>query len=470
MRSRPLLFLTSFSLFSLLAAPALATESLRVVTFNVLDIGTNGSAQNTALKAVLTRVNADVCLLQEVDQFEAGLVPSFAASIGYPHIRNSGIAGTMTGGLMVSVLSKYPILGSVAWNSKTISGDSSANDMSRGILQVTIDVPDVCQPVTLFTFHIKSGSGSTNDFRRAVEILRLKKVIEDYVAANPEHDVIFGGDFNNDPAFGPFGQTFNSLPGGLPQSYNLGNDISFPIVFDPFVTVAAIAGKGYAYVSATHEESNTLDSTIQSGLTLDYIWRAPLEIPALGDEVYTSVADNGVDDAPTGQWLYKNGAALSSTTLSTASDHFPVFADFLLESCHGVRYGFPSAGDHLLAARGGITGIGTVGDASFGLKSIYAKPNTPCLLVLGQFKLSPPFGFSLSPFVPGAFLAVSPVAWYGIFAATSDAGGRVTYPLPLPPVPGIAGFPLLSQWFINDPAAPNGVGNVSDAYEFYVQP
>ena len=71
---------------------------------------------------------------------------------------------------------------------------------------------------------------------------------------------------------------------------------------------------------------------------------------------------------------------------------------------------------------------------------------------------------------PGAFLAVSPVAWYGIFPATSDAGGRVVYPLPLPPVPGIAGVPLLSQWFVNDPAAPNGVGNVSDAYEFHVQP
>ena len=467
MRLHPFLIV---SLVSVLASAAHGTEALRVVTFNVKDLGSNGSSQNAALKAVLSRIDADVCLLQEVDLFEAAQVPSFGFSIGYPYFRNSGTSGTMTGDLMVSVLSKHPILGSVSWNSKTISGDGTANDITRNILQVTIDVPDVCEPVALFTFHFKASGGATNDFRRAVENIRLKQVVEAYIGANPDHHIVFGGDFNVDPAFGPFGQTFNSLPSGLPATFDLGNDLSFPITYDPFTTVAGIAGKGFSFVPATHEDSTVVDSTFSSGSTIDFLWRSPLELAVLGDEVYTSIADNGVDDAPTGQWLYKSGGALSSSTLATASDHFPVYADFLLESCDGARFGFPSVGDHLLAARSGITGQGTVGDSTFGLKAVYAKPNTPCLLVLGQFKLAPPFGLSLNPYVPGAFLAVSPVASYGIFPATSDPTGRVAYPLPLPPVPGIAGFPLLSQWFVNDPAAPNGVGNVSDAYEFFVLP
>lgn len=456
---------------ALLSPEIRATERVRVVTFNVKDVGTNGSAQQNALKAVLTRIDADVCLLQEVDTSEASIVPSFGASIGYPFFKSSGTSGTLSGGLMVSVLSRHPISSSVAWTAASASGDPTANDITRNILQVTLDVPDVCDPVTVFTFHLKAISGSTNEFRRAVEILRLKKVVEAYAATHPTHNIVFGGDLNVNLNDAPFGQTFNSLPSGLPQTYKLGNDVTFPVTYDPFQTIASFGGLGFSIVDATHEDSSTDYSTFQSGGgRLDYLWRRSLTTPVLGDEVYSSFTDNGIDDAPVGQWIWKSGAPPISNAISTASDHYPVVSDFLFESCAGARYGFGSSGAHLLISRAGITGSGTVGDATFGLKAVYAPPNTPCLLVLGMFKLSPPFGFPLTPYVPGAFLHVSPSSMYGIFPATTDGAGRATFGLPLPPVPGIAGAPLLSQWFVNDPAAPNGVGNMSDAYEFYVQP
>ncbi|MFG0316433.1 MAG: endonuclease/exonuclease/phosphatase family protein, partial [Planctomycetota bacterium JB042] len=407
------------------APAALATERLRVVTFNVKDVGSNGSSQQNALKAVLSRIDADVCLLQEVDVVEAGLVPSFGASIGYPYFKNSGTSGTLSGGLMVAVLSRHPIVSSVSWSAAMASGDPTANDITRNLLQVTIDVPDACDPVVLFTFHLKASGGSTNEFRRAIELLRLKKVVETYVAAHPTHHVILGGDFNEDLGDAPFGQSFSSLPSGLPQTFKLGNDVQFPVTYDPFQTVQSIGGLGLAVVDATQEDSTGQYATFQSGgARLDYLFRRPLALPTLGDEVYSSFVDNGVDDAPTGQWLWKTGAPPPSNAVSTASDHYPVFADLLLESCAGVRYGFGSAGAHLLTARAGITGDGAVGDAAFGLKAVYTPPHASCLLVLGMFKLSPPFGLSLNPYVPGAFLHVSPVSLYGIFPVTADSAGR----------------------------------------------
>ncbi len=463
-RSRALLLAVA-----LLLQTASATELVRIATYNIEDLGSFGSAQSNALASVLNRVHADIVLVQELDDAEGGPFGTFGSANGYPYSRFAGTSGTLTGGLMNGVLSKYPILSHVSWNATSISGDPSANDITRNVLQVTISIPNVCEPVTVFSLHLKAGSTQTDDFRRAVELMRVKQVVEDYLALNPSHHVFIGGDLNDDVGDGPFGATFNSLPSGLPQTYKLGNDVSFPVVYDPFVLLSSIGGIGMQPVFATHEDSTTVDATRTSGRRLDYIYVRKLTATK-GDEVYYSPADNGVDDGPSGNWLYKNGVPLPSGTTGAASDHYTPYCDYLMEGCDGLRYGFGSAGDHLLIPSAGIRGGAGIGDSSFGLRAFAAKPNAPATLILGQAKLSPPFGFSLAPWVPGGSLHVSPAGLFGLFNVLADGTGRATFPLPLPSDSNLIGLSLNSQWFVADPGAPNGVGAMSDAYEVIVQP
>lgn len=448
---------------------ASATESLRVATFNMLSINLGTSAY-TALLNTLARIDADVVFLQEVEGApEAAQVATLATAAGYPFFRVGNVSGTLSGDLRNAVLSRHPISASTSWSAKVISGDNSANDITRDILQVVLAVPEVCDPVGVFTVHLKAGSTSTDDFRRAVELLRLKQVVQSFLTQNPTGRVIIGGDFNDDLGDGPFGFTFNSLPSGLPQTYQLGNDISFPVVYDPFLTVASIGGQAFSAVDAQQEDSSNDFTRIASQRRLDYLFR-PFNMLTLGDEVYYSQLDNGVDDGTIGSFLYKSGAPLSSSTSSTASDHLPVFGDFLLESCDGTRYGFGYPGSHNLVPRAGIRGGAHVNSPGFGFRLRYGAPNQTGVLVFGSQKLSPPLGFSLTPFVPGAFLHVSVAGSYGLFAVATNAQGDAEFPLALPNQPTLAGLTFDTQWFVNDPAGPNGVGAMSDAYEVVIAP
>lgn len=450
-------------------SPALATEKLRVATYNVegIDVSTAGY---TSLVDVLKRMNADVVMIEEVDgSTEATQVAALATAAGYGHSRVANAASSLTGGLRNAVLSKYPITSHVSWTSPAISGDPSANDITREILQVTVSVPQVCQPVAFFVVHLKASSTSTDKFRRAVEILRLKKVIENYKNANPAHHIVLGGDFNDDVGDAPFGNTFNSQPSGLPASYDLGSDISFPVVYDPFNTIAAIGGLALQFLDSTLEDCSTCYLTrAASGRRLDYVW-TPFNTIRLGDETYSSTVDNGVDDAAIGNFMRKSLTPLASGASASAADHYPVFGDLLYESCHGSRFGTASQGSHLLGPRAGIRGTPVLGDANFAFRLRYGRPSSPAVLVFGQNKLAPPFGLPLAPYVPGANLYVDITTYYGLFSFATDSAGNADFPLPLPAVPAYAGLKFDTQWFVADAGSPNGIGAMSDAYEVVLQ-
>lgn len=452
-----------------LCSSAFATEKLRVATYNVegIDFSTAGY---TSLVDVLKRMNADVVMIEEVDgSSEASQIGTLATAAGYSHWRVANASSSLTGGLRNAVLSKHPIASHVSWTSPAISGDPSANDITREILQVTVSVPQVCQPVAFFVVHLKASSTSTDDFRRAVEILRLKKVIENYKNANPAHHIVLGGDFNDDVNDGPFGNTFNTQPGGLPASYDLGSDLSFPIVYDPFNTIAAIGGLSMQYLDSTLEDCSTCYLTrAASGRRLDYVW-TPFSTIRLGDETYASSVDNGVDDGAIGNFMRKSLTPQPSGASASAADHYPVFGDLLYESCHGSRFGTASSGSHLLGPRAGIRGTPVLGDGTFAFRLRNARPSSPAVLVFGQNKLSPPFGFPLAPYVPGANLYVDVNTAYGLFTFATDAAGNADFPLPLPAVPGYAGLKFDTQWFVADAGSPNGVGAMSDAYEVVLQ-
>ncbi len=458
--------LAVLALAPLVARDARATERLRVATYNVQSLETGGPGY-TALVSVINRVGADVVLLQEITgATEATQVAALASATGYSYSGCGSISGTLSGDLRNAVMSRYPISTFTSWNAKTISGDLAANDICRDIVQAVIDVPNVCAPVAVFSLHLKAGSTSTDDFRRAVELLRVKKVVENWLAAHPDHHVVIGGDFNENVFDGPFGNTFNSLPSGLPGSYHLGNDVTFPVVYNPFVAIAGFGGIGLTYADTTQEDCTSCYATRpSSGRRLDYLFARSSDL-VLGDEIYASPVDNGVDDGAPGNILRKTGSPLASGTSVAASDHFTVFADYLLESCDGSRYGIPYPGEFALSPRAGIAGTAAPGNPGFAARLVNARPSASVVCVLGRSVLLP--GFPLAPYVPGASLYVNPADAYGFFPLATDTNGRAALPLPLYSSPTLIGIPFRVQWFVTDAAAQNGIGAMSDAYDVTV--
>ena len=331
--SSGLRFRLALSLFLVVLLPGLqGQQPLRVATWNVQSLGSPGSTQWNELVAGLNRVGADVVAIQEIDAFDVSNVGTLASQAGYPHFVVASTTGTMTGGLRNAVFSQHPIVFSASHGSASISGDPAANDITRDILEVHVQVPGAAAVTAFFVMHLKAGWGSVNDFRRAVEIQRLSQVWNVFRTANPGAVSVILGDFNDDVDDGPFGIVFNSPPSSnqLPSTYHLGNDISFPLVYDPFAT---FTNQGAFISDATHEDSTTLYLTRpSSGRRLDYILLEGGGVQVVGDEVYNSVRDNGVDDPPVGNWLPKWGAPLPSGSSADASDHLPVFGDLTLGS------------------------------------------------------------------------------------------------------------------------------------------
>lgn len=451
-----------------LSSTLFATDSVRVATYNVEALNFGSSGYQALIDSV-KRLDADVILLEEITQStDVNQMPSFAASCGYPFFFVGTAQGTLTGNLRNAVMSRYPFSFTKSWGADDISSDPTANDITRDIVEVDIQISDVCPKLGFFAVHLKSGSTSLDSFRRAVELLRVKKVIENWLVANPTGQVFLAGDFNDDINDAPFGNVYNSLPSGLPVTYDLGSDISFPVVYDPFNTVASIGGIQLTPVTATQEDCTSCFATrSSSGRRLDYIF-ARFSTLVLGDEVYASPKDNGTDESPIGNYLRKANATLPSTTSDDAADHYPVFADFLLNSCDGTRYGSAYPGQYNLSPRAGIKGIAKPGNAAFGMRVVYARPNSSAILVLGANKLNPPFGLSAAPYVPGATLFVDVITAYGFFVTATDAKGKSNFGLPIPNTPSLIGTPFEAQWFVTDPSGPNAVGSMSDAYSVTV--
>lgn len=312
----------------LLLLPLGAQSTLRVASYNVQSLGPVGSPSWNAARSTLTRLSADFVALQEVADGESAQLPLLAGQAGYAHSFSAANSGTLSGGIRVGFLSRLPVLGTTVHTAATLSQDPGANDIGRSILEARVELPNGGGLLGVFVVHLKAGTSSEDDFRRMVEIVRLGQALDAFVAAHPGAPWVVAGDWNEDQGDGPFTNTFTQIPGSVPPSYSLGSDISLPLPYRPF---QAITGRGGVVLFATQEDTTSVDATRPaSGRRLDYVMHRGLTI--VGDEIYNSVRDNGVDDPPVGNWLPKAGTPLGSGTSLQASDHLPVFADAQLSA------------------------------------------------------------------------------------------------------------------------------------------
>lgn len=466
--------------FALFASPTSAQTTFRYASWNIEATGTTGSLQWTSAATILSRIDADVVGVEEItNQSEVTSFPAFAAAAGYPYNAVSTISGTLSGNLYVGVLSKFPIVSVDSFSSAEISGDSTANDISRDILQVQVQAPNAAEPTGIFVVHLKSGTGAANNFRRAVEIKRLIQVVGAFKVAHPNRPFLISGDFNEDIFDAPFGNVYTTPPTGLPTTYDLGSDITLPVTYDPFNQLTAT---GLAIADATQEDSTSLYATRQSsGRRIDYIFY-PSTVTVIGDEVYNSARDNGTDDAPAGNWLAKTGVPPVSTASNDAADHFTVFADLSVQQMPQMLY--PGSNEDFVL-KTGINGTPTTGvgldvkQASTGdlLFINFASPSgtfdlMPPLLVGQQFATGfPPAGALPGLWVntQGGQIIINGLA-PGPFGLTEvivpGTGNTHIFQIPA----GIAGTSVILQSLAVAGYAANGIFAMSDAHEIRMVP
>ncbi|MBN2055684.1 endonuclease/exonuclease/phosphatase family protein [bacterium] len=299
---------------------------VRVMTFNVHSIGEPAEPEHEALRSIVERICPDIAMFQEVRAgSDVENLEVLADETGFPYFEVSAKSGTLSGNLLTACISAYPIQSSVSWSAAAVSGDPEANDITRDLFECRIALPGG-HYLGVFPAHLKAYTDYTSKFRRQVELIRTNQVIQSYRSAYPNDHVVYAGDLNSDIDDGPFGSpTYTSLPSGLPASYRLGSDITFPVIYDPFETILAM---DLALTDPTWEDSTDAYSTYPSyDSRIDYVWYS-MGLTDIGDEVYYSGRDDGEDDAPPGNWMYKCGEPLSADISPAASDHLAVFVDF----------------------------------------------------------------------------------------------------------------------------------------------
>ena len=300
-----------------LGIPSVSAIEIRIATYNVLTgIGNTGANGREELEAVIARINPDVLALQEVTGNDLkGPLNQLAERMDYRFVF-APVTALDTGSRVV-ILSKFPFSEN---SSKSIISPPGANDMTRAAAAVIVDVPGTENDPTIVTAHLKCCFDQDDPFRRAVEMLRIRRYLEEQ-ELDKDDNIFVLGDFNllgNDIVF-------ESLPPGLPQSYRLGNDIEYDVKYfaDPtnYFTSLALVNPGFR-----QQDGVTTDTYRGSNTILDYILVSnsiARRTPAT--EVYNSALDTS------NSGLSKEGSPLPRGTSDKASDHYPVFGDFELD-------------------------------------------------------------------------------------------------------------------------------------------
>ncbi len=465
------------SLLLLFTLSAIGQTTVRLATYNVQALGTQGSNEWSRAASVLNRVDADVVGIQEITQnVEVGLFPIFSGNAGYPHYAIGSTSGTMSGALRNGVLSAHPITYSKSHSSTDLSGDSSANDISRDIFEAHIQVPGEQEVLGVFVIHLKASSGGTNRFRRTIELFRLAQAVNQFRAIHPNAPYAILGDMNEDLDDSPFSNSWTGLPSGLPQTYSLGSDVSFPLSYAPFSHLSLSTSTTIA--DATQEDSTTLYITRDaSGRRLDYIFYST-ELTNNGDEVYNSARDDGIDNFPVGNWLAKAGSPLPTSYSLEASDHFLVFGDFSMGT---ALANYPGSGEDF------VLGTGINQSPTTGPGEDIKAANTGDLLYLnyaspsGLYDLSPPlviaqiYANGASPFgslpnlwinVFGGFVVLGGSSANGFqLLITPNGGNTHLFQIPV----GLGGTSVIFQALALNNIAANNLFAITDAHRIDMQ-
>jgi endonuclease/exonuclease/phosphatase family metal-dependent hydrolase len=296
------------------------SEPLRIATWNVEGLDAPGSIRFEAVRTILDRLDADVVGLNEIDTVARGNVQSLADALGYDVVVTAtddqfGEAGN-------AVLARIELIDSELPTAAELSGDPSANDVTRRPVVVTLRVATSGQTLTVVSQHWKSGDLDPIDvFRRNVDGIRTAQAI----AAHADSDLqVVMGDVNAELGEVPAGPAlFTEVPAGAPFSFRLGSDVAARVAADGLVNdpFAPLRDVGLVPVGAVQRDGEPATRP-ESGRRLDYLF---VNDAAGGAWPRTEVYNTRHDALP---GLADGGdVAPGYNSSNHASDHLPVLME-----------------------------------------------------------------------------------------------------------------------------------------------
>jgi len=196
-------------------------------------------AKLTALATVLLRVDADVVLLQEVEN--RAILGRLAARAGYPDARL--VEGSDPRGIDVAALSRLPIEAYVSHLGET---DAAGRRLwPRDCVEVHVRVGG--RALVLVGSHFSSAL-SDDGTRRTAQATRLREIADDLRAALPGTLVLAGGDLNDRPESVPLqpllgdGTWLDESPAGALTWIGASGSARFDYLLVPREDRAALAG------------------------------------------------------------------------------------------------------------------------------------------------------------------------------------------------------------------------------------
>jgi len=326
-------------LLTLLSTLAANGVGFRIATFNIgahlvippdggsvyfdYGIGAPGQLDHDKVRAVLQRINADVVALQEIHTTDvnSGNLNALAAGLGYTHLYAAPTTNAFDTSLRVVFLSKFPFLTTTA-----IGSPAGSKEITRLFPAVRVDVPGTSRDPLLISAHLKSGTATSDRFRRAVEMKRLTGYLTAQGMTASDNFIVLG-DFNPSS----INTTFNSQPSGLPNSFVLGLDITYPVKYSTNM-LAYFSNPLPVKLDPRHlnNSRSTFNTTNTTGPVLDLF----LVSPAIASRTYTTEIYNSTLDISNNVGLPKFGSPPAADTSSVASDHYAVFANLELDQAY----------------------------------------------------------------------------------------------------------------------------------------
>ena len=151
-------------------------------------------AKLAALASVLVRLDADVVVLQEVENL--AVLSRLAARAGYPEARL--VEGLDPRGIDVAALSRVPI-------DAYVSHLGEADALGRPLWPrdcVEVHVRAAGRPLVVVGSHLSSAR-SDDGTRRTLQAARLREIADELRRARPGVLVLAGGDLNDAPSSAP---------------------------------------------------------------------------------------------------------------------------------------------------------------------------------------------------------------------------------------------------------------------------
>lgn len=157
-----------------------------------------------AIAGALKAIDADVVGFEEVENEAVlrALVDEYLPDMGYKYV-----AVPLTNderGIKVGIVSRLPIISvtSYRWQTLSLPDEKQTWHFARDLFHARLQLPDG-KVLNAFVVHLKSKGSRDGDPQsvkwRSSEALRIRQIIEQMLASNPQELVVLMGDFNSQP-------------------------------------------------------------------------------------------------------------------------------------------------------------------------------------------------------------------------------------------------------------------------------